>query len=58
MQENKRYCEICENAHIITTQETENIFYCCSVCRNFENENGVEIRENTFDESKVIDYCN
>jgi hypothetical protein len=53
------YCTICESAYIETTQElNSDIFYCCNICRDFENANDVEVRVNNFDESKVIDYAN
>jgi CO dehydrogenase/acetyl-CoA synthase beta subunit len=56
---NRLYCTICESAYIETTQELNaDSFYCCNMCREFENSNDVEIRENNFDESKAIDYAN
>lgn len=53
------YCTICESAYIETKQELDaHNFYCCNMCREFEQSNGVEISENNFDHSKVIDYAN
>jgi hypothetical protein len=55
---NRLYCTICESAYIETTQAiTSDIFYCCNMCREFENSNGVEVRLNNFDESKILDYA-
>ena len=57
---NRLYCTICESAYIETTEELKNkdVFYCCNMCRDFETANDVEIRENNFDDSKVIDSAN
>ena len=52
------YCTICESAWIETTEKRKDIFYCCNVCRSFEEENNVTIQDNTYDDDKVIDCGN
>lgn len=56
MQYRELFCEICETAHIVTTEKKKDLFYCCNICRGFEEENNVIIRENNFDETKVIEF--
>jgi hypothetical protein len=56
---NRIYCNLCESAYIETRQEiTKDTFYCCNMCREYENSNGAEVRVNNFDESKTLDYAN
>lgn len=56
---NRLYCTICESAYLETTEKLDaHSFYCCNVCRDFEQQNDVEIRENNFDDNLVIDSCN
>ena len=56
---NRLYCTICESAYLETTEELNgDIFYCCNVCRSYEEQNGVEIRENNYNDKLVVDSCN
>lgn len=50
------YCGICESAWIETTEKRKDLFYCCIMCR--ENEQDREIQDNNFEDDKVIEYGN
>ena len=52
------YCTICETAWVETTEQRNDIFYCCNMCRDFEEKNEVTIQYNTFEDDKLIDSGN
>ena len=56
---NKVLCDICDEAHIVTIEKKDDLFYCCNTCRDWEHKNNTnrDIRDNHFNESLVIDYC-
>lgn len=56
MEKNKIFCEVCANSYVETTENAEDTFYCCSMCREWKKSNGEEIGEDIFDKKKVIDY--
>jgi hypothetical protein len=50
------YCSICEHAWIETTETRNDLFYCCTMCRDNEKERNIQ--DNNYQADKVIDYGN
>lgn len=49
---NKVYCSICGEAHIVTTEESNDIQYTCTMCCD----NHPNRCNNNYDKSKVLNY--
>ena len=56
----KVYCNICDSSFVLTPEKNEDIFYWCTLCREWEilNKTNREIKDNNFDEKLVLDYSN
>ena len=53
------YCNCCESAKVETTEiVTDTTFYLCTMCREYAEHLGVDVKENNFKEELVTDYSN
>ena len=57
----KLFCDICQSAYIETTEDTKDLYYCCTMCREYADDNEKEWRvlpDNNFDNDYAIDAGN
>jgi hypothetical protein len=53
------YCNCCESAKVETIETpTADIFYMCTICRDYCAHLDVNVRENNFNQQQVTDYSN
>ena len=56
----KLFCDICESAYIETTEAVNDLYYCCTMCRENANKeaNSIILPDDTYDNDYAIDAGN